>query len=203
MLLQYTNGMILSQGITLCKVTVDRSEVRVEGNYNLLLKRKGFSSNDYEIYQYGSKVGEVNDLNVKYSIFNFIVSKPQLVAFIRGYQDSVKIFTTGNTEVGEVKRAQNGLEGYLNDAYDPYVMIIYLVLLSRYINVVPYPRYRRGRISRYRGIFYFIPLLLILVYLIPLPFYIDLAIYVILLILFYYLFIIRGISRSRRSINIF
>ncbi|AAK42878.1 hypothetical protein SULI_02925 [Saccharolobus solfataricus] len=191
MIFKYSNGTISSEGLTLCTVKVERNQIRVEGNYNFLLKREGLDS--YEIYQYNSKIGEIKNFNLQYSIFNFVVSRPQLVAFKRGYENIVKIFTNSNTEVGEIKRVQDGLEGYLNDAYDPYIILIYLVVLSNFINVISYPKYRTSRVSKYRGLFYFIPLLLILVYLIPLPFYIDLAIYVALLIIFYYLLVIRRI----------
>ncbi|MEM0264253.1 MAG: hypothetical protein QXQ01_07895, partial [Saccharolobus sp.] len=147
--------------------------------------------NKYDIIQYNSKVGELKVLNLKYGMSNFYISRPQVVGFIRGYQDSVKIFTTSNTEIGEVKRTQNGLEGYLNDSYDPYVIIIYLAILSAYAKPIAYAPYRPSRTGRYRGLFYFIPLLLILIFLLPFPYYIDLVIYIILLGLLYYFLIIR------------
>ncbi|QGA53143.1 hypothetical protein GFS03_00270 [Sulfolobus sp. E5-1-F] len=198
MIFRYSNGTISSEGLTLCSVKVERNQIIVEGSYNLLLKRKGFNS--YDVYQYNSKIGEIKNFNLQYSMFNFIVSRPQLVAFMRGYENSVKIFTSANTEVGEIKRIQDGLEGYLNDAYDPYIIIIYLLLLSNFSNAMPYPRYRSSRISKYRGLIYFIPLLLIVVYLIPLPYYIDLAIYITLLIIFYYFFVMRRVYQPPRQV---
>jgi len=192
MIFRYSNGTISSEDLTLCTVKVEGNQIRVEGSYNLLLKRKGF--NTYDIYQYNSKIGEIKNFNLQYSMFNFIVSRPQLVAFMRGYENSVKIFTTSNTEVGKIRRIQDGLEAYLNDTYDPYIIIVYLVLLSNFSNAMPYPRYRTSRVSKYRGLIYFIPLLLILVYLIPLPYYIDIAIYIALLIVFYYFLVIRRVN---------
>ncbi|BDB98105.1 hypothetical protein [Saccharolobus caldissimus] len=188
MIFQYSNGSIYSQNLLLCKVVKERSTIKVEGSYNVIIRRKGFSK--YEILQYNSKVGEINRLNLTYGTYTFYISRPQLVAFIRGYQDSLKIFTSGNVEVGEIKRTQNGLEGYLNDFYDPYVMIIYLALMSLYATITPYPNYR-PKVSRYRGIWFIIPFVLIFVYLLPFPFYIDLAIYIILLAIFYYFLVLR------------
>ncbi|MEM0362392.1 MAG: hypothetical protein QXH75_01050 [Sulfolobaceae archaeon] len=188
MIFQYSDGVIQSQ-FGSCKIVREKGEIKIEGDYNILLKRKTF--NKYDIIQYNSKVGELKVLNLKYGMYNFYISRPQVVGFIRGYQDSVKIFTTGNTEIGEIKRTQNGLEGYLNDSYDPYVIIIYLAILSPYAKPIPYAPYRPSRTGRYRGLFYFIPLLLILIFLLPFPYYIDLVIYIILLGLLYYFLIIR------------
>ncbi|AOL16402.1 hypothetical protein BFU36_06455 [Sulfolobus sp. A20] len=193
MIFQYSNGNIYFNGLPVGKVSYERSEIKVEGNYNVILKRKGFEK--YDVIQFNSKVGEINRLNLNYGMFNYFVSRPQLVAFIRGYQDSLKIFTSGNIEVGEVKRVQNGLEGYLNDQYDPYVIIIYLAMSSIYATPNSYAPYRPSiRASRYRPLIYFLPFILIFVFLLPIPYYADLILYVALIALFYYFLIFKKIS---------